>query len=103
MPAPGRQEVGQATPYQQQVYLPQHSIGAQTATPKTNTTPSTSQGRDETAQGDEGARGRPSARGPRGQIRKDRSSTRGAMKCHQRTHSENPMDDVSNYVASGWK
>ena len=25
------------------------------------------------------------------------------MKQCQGTHSENPMDDVSNYVASGWK
>ena len=38
-----------------------------------------------------------------GQTRKDRSSTQGAMKRHQGTHSENPMDDLDNYVASGWK
>ena len=82
MPAPGRQEVGQATPYRQQVYLPQHSTGAWTATPKTTTTPSTSQGHDEMARGDEGTRGRSSAQGPLGQTRKDRSSTQGAMKCH---------------------
>ena len=81
MPAPGRQEVGQVTPYRQQVYPLQHSTGARTATPKMTTTPSTSQGHDEPAQGEEGTRGRPSARGPWGQTRKDRSSTRGAMKC----------------------
>ena len=46
MPASGRQEVGQATPYWQQVYPPQHSTGAWVATPKMT---STSQGRDEMA------------------------------------------------------
>ena len=55
------------------------------------------------AQGEEGGRGRSSARWPRGQTRDDRSSTRGSVKCRQGTHSKNPMDDVSNYVASGWK
>ena len=103
MPAPGRQEAGQVTPYQQQVYPPQHSTRAWTATPKANTTPSTSQGHEEMAQGEEGTRDRSSAQGPWGQTRKDRSSTQGAMKCCRGTHSENPMDDVSNYVASGWK
>ena len=58
MPTPGRHEVDKATPYQQQVYPPWHSTGAQRATTKANTAPSTSQGHDETAWGDEGARGR---------------------------------------------
>ena len=49
MPAQGRQEVGQATPYRQQVHPPQHSSGVSTATPKTDATPSTSQDLDETA------------------------------------------------------
>ena len=61
MPAPGRQEAGQATPYWQQVYPPQHSTGARTATTKTSTAPSTSQGHNETAQEEEGTRGRSSA------------------------------------------
>ena len=43
MPTPGRQEAGQATPYQQQVYLPRHTTGVQMATTKASTTPSTSQ------------------------------------------------------------
>ena len=103
MPAPGRQEVGQATPYRQQVYPPRHSTGAWTATTKANTAPSTSQGHNEMAQGDKGARGMSSAQGPQGQARKDRSSTRGPRKCRRGIHSENPMDDVSSYVASGWK
>ena len=44
MPASGRHEAGQATPYQQQVYPPQHTSGVLTATTKANTAPSTSQG-----------------------------------------------------------
>ena len=64
MPASGRHEAGQATPYRQQVYPPQHTTGARTATTKANAAPSTSQGHNETAQGDEGTRGRSSSRGP---------------------------------------
>ena len=64
MPTPGRHEVGQVTPYQQQVYPPQHTTGAWTATTKANTAPSTSQGCDETARGDKGTRGRSSSPGP---------------------------------------
>ena len=67
------------------------------------TTYSTSQGQDETTRGQEGSRGRSSARRPRGHTRDNRSSTRGSVKRHRGTHSANPMDDVSNYVASGWK
>ena len=33
----------------------------------------------------------------------DRSSTRGSRKLRRGIYSDNPMDDVSNYVASGWK
>ena len=43
MPTPGRQEASQATPYQQQVYPPQHTTGVQTTTTKPSTAPSTSQ------------------------------------------------------------
>ena len=103
MPAPGRHEVGQATPYQQQVYPPWHTSGAQMATTKASTTPSTSQGHDEMARGGKDARGRSSSRGPQGQNRRDRSSTRGSRKRCRGITSDNPMDDVSKYVASGWK
>ena len=103
MPTPGRHEVGQATLCRQQVYPPRHTTGVQMATTKANTAPSTSQGRDEMAQADKGARGRSSSRGPRGRTRRDRSSTRGSRKCHRCIYSDNPMDDVSNYVALGWK
>ena len=81
MPTPGRQETSQATPYQQQVYLPQCTPGVQTTTPKPSTVPSTSQGRDETARGSKDARGRSSCQGPQGRNRRDRSSTRGSRKC----------------------
>ena len=64
MPASGRHEVGQATPYQQQVYPPRHTSGVRTATMKASATPSTSQGHDEMARGGEEARGRSSSQGP---------------------------------------
>ena len=103
MPTPGRQEAGQATPYRQQVYLPRHTTGVRMATTKASTAPSTSQSHDEMARGSEDARGRSSSRGPQSQNRRDRSSTRGSRKCQWGIYSDNPMDDVSNYVASGWK
>ena len=61
MPAPGRQGTNQATPYRQQVYLPQCPTGVQTTTPKQSAAPSTSQGRAETAGEGEDARGRSSS------------------------------------------
>ena len=82
-----------------------HNIlpGYGTTTPKTGTTPSTSQDQEEPARGEEGGRGRSLTRWPRGHMRDDRSSTQGSVKCCRGTHSTNPMDDVLNYVASGWK
>ena len=103
MPTPGRHEAGQVTPYRQQVYLPRHTTGVQMATPKADAAPSTSQSCHEAAQGDEGARGRSSSRGPQSQNRRDRSSTRGSRKCQRGIYSDNPMDDVSNYMALGWR
>ena len=58
VPTTERQEMSQATPYQQQVYPPQHTTGVGCATPKPSTAPSTSQGHEEPAREDEGARGR---------------------------------------------
>ena len=103
MPTPGRHDAGQVTPYWQQVYLPRHTSGAWTATTKASTAPSTSQGRDEMARGGKEARGKSSSRGPQGQNRRNRSSTRGSRKRRRGITSDNPMDDVSNYVALGWK
>ena len=64
MPASGRHEEGQVTPYQQQVYPPWHTSGVRMATTKASAIPSTSQGCDETARGGKDARGRSSCRGP---------------------------------------
>ena len=61
MPTPGRQETNQVTPYQQQVYPPQHATGVQMTTPKLSTTPSTSQGHSEMAGEREDGRGRSSS------------------------------------------
>ena len=72
-------------------------------TPKQSTAPSTSQGRGETAGESEDARGRSSSQGPQSRHRRDRSSTRGSRKHRRGLHSDNPMDEMSNYVASGWK
>ena len=80
MPTSGRHEVGQATLYQQQVYLPRHTSGARMATTKASAIPSTSQGHDEMARGGKDARGRSSSRGPQGQNRRNRSFTRGSGK-----------------------
>ena len=103
MPTPRRQETNRATPYQQQVYPPQRATRVQMTTPKSSTTPSTSQGHQEMARESENARGRSSSRGPQGRHWRDRSSTRGSRKCRQDLHSNNPRDEMSNYVASGWK
>ena len=65
VPTPGRHEATQVTPYRQQVYLPQHTMGVGRATPKPSIPPSTSQGHEEPAREDEDARGRSSSRGPR--------------------------------------
>ena len=65
VPAPKRQETNQVTPYQQQVYPPQHTTGVGRATPKPSTAPSTSQGPEEPAREDEDARGRSPSCGPR--------------------------------------
>ena len=73
------------------------------ATTKASAAPNTSQGRDEMARGGEDARGRSSSRGPLGQNRRDRSSTRGSRKHRRGITSDNPMDNVSKYVASGWR
>ena len=72
-------------------------------TPKSSTAASTSQGCSEMAGESEDGRGRSSSQGPQGQHRRDRSSTRGSRKRQQGIHSNNPMDEMSNYVASGWK
>ena len=103
VPAPKRQETNQVTPYQQQVYPPQHTTGVGCTTSKPSSTPSTSQGREEPAREDEDARGRSSSQGPRCRHRKNRSLTRGSRKRRRGNPSDDLMNEMSNYVASGWK
>ena len=103
MPTPGKHKAGQVTPYRQQVYLPRHTSGVRMATTKASTIPSMSQGHDKMARGGKDTRCRSSSQGPQGRDRRDRSSTRGSRKHRRGITSDNPMDDVSNYVASGWK
>ena len=102
-PTPKRQETNQATPYRQQVYPPQHTTGVGRATPKPSTTPSTSQGHEEPAREDKDARGRSSSQGPRRRHRQTRSLTRGSQKRQRGIPGGDPMDEMSNYVASGWR
>ena len=102
-PTPKRQETNQVTPYRQQVYPPQHTTGVGCATPKPSIAPSTSQGHEEPAREDEDARGRSSSRGPQCRHRKNRSLTRGSRKRRRGIPSDDLMDQMSNYVASGWK
>ena len=100
VPTPRRHE---ATPYWQQMYPPQHTTGVGHATPKPSTTPSTSQGHEELAREDKDARGRSSSQGPQRQHRPTRSLTRGSRKHRRGNPSGNPMDEMSNYMASGWR
>ena len=96
-PTPGGQEATQATPYQQQVFPPKCPA------PKPSTTPSASQDHGDLAREAEGARGRSSSQGPQGGQRRGRSSTRGSRKCQWGTPSDSLMDQMANFVASGWK
>ena len=101
----------QATPYKQQVLppqVPQPAAGARphtaVVTTQASTTTSTASGIEAGARGR--ARERSSPRGSRDQStpgRRPRSSTRGSRKRWQGIVSQNPMDDLDNYVPSGWK
>ena len=97
VPTPGGQEATQATPYRQQVFPPKCPA------PKPSTTPSASQDHGDPAGEAEGTRGRSSSRGPRGGQRRGRSSTQGSQKCQRGAPSDSLMDQMANYVASGWK
>ena len=96
-PTPRGREAMQATPYQQQVFPPKCPA------PKPSATPSASQDHEDPAGEAEGARGRSSSQGPRGGQRRGRSSTRGSRKHRQGAPSNSLMDQMANFVASGWK
>ena len=87
----------QATPYRQQVFPPKCPA------PKPSATPSASQDHGDPAGEAKGTRGRSSSRGPRGRQRRGRSSTQGSQKCQWGTLSDSLMDQMANFVASGWK
>ena len=93
-PTPGGQEATQATPYRQ---LPQRTA------PKPSATPSASQDHGDSARDEESARGRSSSQGPHDRQQRNRSSTRGSWKHRQGIPSDSLMDQMANYVASGWK
>ena len=99
--ASGSQEVTPATPYQQAVCPPWQVRFASPIT-KPEPTASQSQGMAE--------RGRPQTREHGGcqepashsRARRDRSSTQGPKKQRGIT-SEDPMDDLMDFIPSGWK
>ena len=96
-PTPGRQEVMQATPYQQQVLPPKCPA------PKPSATPSASQDHGGPAGEAGGAQGRSSSRGPQDRQGRSRSSTRGSQKHRQADPNDSLMDKMANFVASGWR
>ena len=96
-PTPGGQEATQAMPYQQQVFPPKCPAS------KPSATPSASQDHGDLAGEVEGVRGRSSSRGPQNRQRRSRSSTRGSQKCRRGAPSNSLIDQMANYVASGWK
>ena len=81
-------------PYQQQVFPPQ------SAAPKLSATPSASQ---DPAGGEEGTRGRSPSRGPQDRQCRNRSPTRASQKRRRGNPNDDLMDQMANYVASGWK
>ena len=99
--ASGGQEAHPATPYQQVVHPPRQ---VRFASPVTKAEATTSQSQSVAE------RGRPQTReqggrreqASRSRTRKDRSSTRGHKKQRGIT-SEDPMEDLMDFVPSGWK
>ena len=87
----------QAMPYRQQVFPPQRTA------PQLSATPSASQDHKDPAGEEEGARGRSSSQGPQDRQRRNQSSTRGSQKRQRGTPSDSLIDQMANYVASGWK
>ena len=99
VPTPSSQGATASTPYWQQVFPPR------TAAPKQGATSSAaqSQGRERPAGEETGARGRSSSQAPRDGQRAPRSSMRGSRKHRCGAQDDNLVDEMANYVASGWK
>ena len=99
--ASGSHKVTPATPYQQAVHPPRQ---VRFASPINKTKPTTSRSQSMAK------RGRPQSREPGGhqepascsRARRDRSSTQGPKK-RRGIFSEDPMDDLMDFIPSGWK
>ena len=99
----GSHEATPATPYQQAVHPPQQVRFAPPVT-KTKTATSTSQSQSVATRGRPQSREHGSHQEPAScsRARRDRSSTRGPRKQRGIT-SENPMDDLMDFIPSGWR
>ena len=97
VPTPGEQEVMPAMPYCQQVFPPKRPA------PKPSATASAGQDHPEPTGEEGGDRGRSSSQGPQDRQRRGRSSTRGSRKRRRGDPYDSLMDQMANYVASGWK
>ena len=99
VPSPGRQEATASTPYWQQVFPPPTPAPRRDATPST----SQSQGQGRPAGKETRPQGRLSSRGSRDGQRAPRSSTRGSRKHCRRALDDDLVDEMTNFMASGWK
>ena len=104
MPTPGGQGAAASTPYKQQVTPPSTPAPGQSAVPRA----SQSQSWERPAGEETRPQGRSASRGPCGRQRASRSSTRGSSlwrsrKCHWVAPDDDVKDEMSNYVASGWR
>ena len=115
--SPGSHEATQATPYRQAIHLPQQDTRVRFAPPVTETKTATNTNQSQSV----ATRGRPqfreheshqglasrSRRGPRDRSStrgpRDRSSTRGPKKLQRGITSEDPMDDLMEFMPSGWR
>ena len=103
----GSHEATQATPYRQAIHLPQQDTRVRFAPPvtETKTATSTSQSQSVATRGRPQFRERGSCQGPASHSRtgRDRSSTRGPKKPQRGITSEDPMDDLMEFMPSGWR
>ena len=104
MPTSGGQGAAASTPYKQQVTPPSNPTPQQSAAPRA----SRSQSRERLAGEETRPRGRLASRGTRNRQRASRSSSRGASLWRSRKRcwaapDDDLKDEMSNYVASGWR
>ena len=100
----GGQGAAALTSYEQQVTPPSTPAPGQSTAPRT----SRSQSRKRLAGKETRPRGRSASRGPHGRQQASRSSTRGSSlwrsrKCRWAAPDDDLEDEMSNYVASGWR